>query len=367
MAGPTLQQLMAQEDLTLQQADALVQGLLRGVAAAHAHGLVHRDLKPANVMIAVTESALVPKIADFGLAKVLQREQTSMQATQSGLAMGTPAYMAPEQIQDSSSVDARADVFALGAILYEIVSGARCFTEEKLLNLWQDICLGRYTPLDERTPGLPPRILKAVEGALALDREDRIPSVNSLMDVWFEGVTESVDLSPSKSQQVWPQAIRDKTASMASKVTQVVEAPSKDSVSLEQTLAAGPSPPTATPTSVTMRPGEVQTTAAPAPRETPRGVWFVGVALLIGGAWLAGRQTPSAQTDSPASEPATAQAGAGDSGSQGAGDASASTEIAAAPRGLFTLSSGQPESAQERLEKALDAILEGENARAERL
>ena len=124
--GPTLADFLKQHRPSIEQCDALARDILRGVAAAHAHGMVHRDLKPGNILIAVTEDSLVPKIADFGLAKVIGKP-SSGPLTKSGVTMGTPAYMAPEQIQDFRSVDERADVFSLGAILYELVCGQPCF------------------------------------------------------------------------------------------------------------------------------------------------------------------------------------------------------------------------------------------------
>lgn len=95
VAGPTLADLMVSQTLTMDQRDALARDLLKGVAAAHAHVLVHRDLKPANVLVAVTDDSLVPKVADFGLAKIMEGDEPQAAMTRTGATMGTPAYMAP--------------------------------------------------------------------------------------------------------------------------------------------------------------------------------------------------------------------------------------------------------------------------------
>lgn len=115
--------LVAAGPLEPAEVDELVQGVLEGAAQAHGKGFVHRDLKPANVLISRSESSFVPKIADFGIAKVL----SATRITRTGSTLGTLRYMAPEQLTDASRVDARADVFSLGILFYEIVCGAHPF------------------------------------------------------------------------------------------------------------------------------------------------------------------------------------------------------------------------------------------------
>jgi serine/threonine protein kinase/Tol biopolymer transport system component len=128
LEGMTLRQKLAggalPEAKALEYADQLVQGL----AAAHDKGIVHRDLKPENVFITSDERV---KILDFGLAKLASTGPQHQAATRTatGVALGTPAYMAPEQVR-GHAVDHRADIFALGALLYEILAGRRAFDGE---------------------------------------------------------------------------------------------------------------------------------------------------------------------------------------------------------------------------------------------
>ncbi|MBW2257479.1 MAG: protein kinase, partial [Deltaproteobacteria bacterium] len=198
--GPTLAQFLDGRRLALAQIDHLARGILEGAAAAHEHGLIHRDLKPANILLLVTPTALVPKIADFGLAKLL-RQPPGEGHTRSGAAMGTPSYMAPEQIRDSKTVDQRADVFALGAILYELATGRRAFVGNDTMEVFGAVTAGRFEPPRQLAPGLPERMERAILGALQVDPDARITSSAELYAIWTgvegEGVREgSGDSNP---------------------------------------------------------------------------------------------------------------------------------------------------------------------------
>ncbi|MCB9669562.1 MAG: serine/threonine protein kinase [Alphaproteobacteria bacterium] len=123
--GPTLEDLVLRKrELPFEAIDELAAaGVLEGVAYAHGEGLVHRDLKPANVLCQIVGGRLVPKVADFGLVKSVD----GLSNTRSGVAMGTPRYMSPEQIRDAKHVDERTDVFAMGVVLYFLITGRDCF------------------------------------------------------------------------------------------------------------------------------------------------------------------------------------------------------------------------------------------------
>ncbi len=199
IGGPALDDFLAHHKLSFEQADVLAQGIISGVASAHAKGLIHRDLKPANVMLDITDTGLVPKVADFGLAKVLSGGD-SQTKTRSGVTMGTPAYMAPEQIRDSKNVDERADIFSLGCILYDLVCGQRAFYGEDTLALFTAVASAQFKPPRELVPDIPERMEKAILGALQVKLEDRIPDCRTLLEVWAGRADHQAAAEPAGSK-----------------------------------------------------------------------------------------------------------------------------------------------------------------------
>ncbi|KAB2883899.1 MAG: serine/threonine protein kinase, partial [Kofleriaceae bacterium] len=130
VAGATLRELIDDGPLAVEDAIALTRQLLAGLAHAHAEGIVHRDVKPANVM--VTEeigTGRHARILDFGLARLREHGAGASSITQQSIVVGTPSYMAPEQTL-GSSVDARTDVYAVGVLLFEMLTGQRPFVAD---------------------------------------------------------------------------------------------------------------------------------------------------------------------------------------------------------------------------------------------
>jgi serine/threonine protein kinase len=183
--GPTLHDLLYEAPLSPTVLDKLGRGLLRGLAAAHDAGLVHRDLKPANVLVALEEDGLVPKIADFGLAKDVTAEKS---ATRAGSFMGTPHYMAPEQIRDAKTVDHRADLFALAAVLYEMVTRTQAYPGDDLLDIFNRIAEGRRAPLPA---DLPARWITTIDAGLQPDVDARPASATAMLAQWCGDVPDA--------------------------------------------------------------------------------------------------------------------------------------------------------------------------------
>ena len=184
--GPSLDQLLERtRRLPLGQVDDLVRGILNGVAAAHRAGLIHRDLKPGNILLSPTAEGMVPKIADFGLAKVLdEMKEWAAHKTGTNAVFGTALYMSPEQIRATADVDRRSDLFSLGAILYELVTGVRAFAADDRMAIFTAVTEGRYRPVRELAPETPDRMVAAIEAALTPDVNRRVQSVEALAGLW---------------------------------------------------------------------------------------------------------------------------------------------------------------------------------------
>ncbi|HXI20056.1 MAG TPA: serine/threonine-protein kinase, partial [Gemmatimonadales bacterium] len=119
--GGTLADRLARgPSASLAEALDLIRQVASGLAYAHEQGLVHRDVKPANILLASGHAF----IADFGVARFIREAITSDRLTESGLVLGTPAYMAPEQLRGASRVDGRADEYSLACVLYEMLTGS---------------------------------------------------------------------------------------------------------------------------------------------------------------------------------------------------------------------------------------------------
>ena len=180
--GPALDAWLLGKRVEFDEAERLFLGILDGVQRAHKLGIVHRDLKPANVMLSEGVDGWEPKVADFGLAKALL-EEGDLQRTRTGMPMGTPSYMSPEQIRDAKGVDERTDIFALGCILYELTCGQRAFFGRDMLEIFNAVASGKHTASRTLVPDMPPRIELAINGCLVVDRERRIPDCATLRDV----------------------------------------------------------------------------------------------------------------------------------------------------------------------------------------
>lgn len=147
----------------------------RGLAAVHAVGIVHRDVKPENIFLAQSPTGtVVPKLLDFGISK----ERSEVTAQQRALT-GTPAYMSPEQANGETQLDPRTDIWSLGVVLYEMLTGTHPFVEPNYQALMTAIAERPYRPIEKN---IPPAICRIVDRCLAKRPEDRFASCTELAD-----------------------------------------------------------------------------------------------------------------------------------------------------------------------------------------
>ena len=155
-------------DLMLQACEAL--------AEAHASGIIHRDVKPANFFITRrSDGSLLLKVLDFGISKAQFGTEGNLTATQS--VMGTPAYMSPEQMRSAKGVDARSDIWALGAVMYELLQGTQPFEADSFSAMCLKVAMDPHGPL---TVPLPPGLDQVVYACLAKDPAQRFQNVAEL-------------------------------------------------------------------------------------------------------------------------------------------------------------------------------------------
>jgi serine/threonine protein kinase len=154
---------------------------LEAIAEAHSVGIVHRDLKPSNLFLARRKDGDVIKVLDFGIAKALTDTTGpggSMTATQAVL--GSPSYMSPEQLRSAKSIDARADIWSLGVIAYELLTGKLPFEAQNVVELFANIQETDPRPLAELRPDVPPALASAVHACLRRSASDRFACVTDL-------------------------------------------------------------------------------------------------------------------------------------------------------------------------------------------
>jgi len=162
----------------MKTAVALVDGMLEPLAKAHAKGFVHRDLKPDNIFLARTDDGERVKLLDFGLA----REVDKSGATRTGITFGTPEYMSPEQAMSARKVRAPGDVWSVGVMLYELLSGDHPFTGETPNAIMANAIKEPLPPLRERAPHVPPPLAAVIERALEKEPKARPQTAGELLE-----------------------------------------------------------------------------------------------------------------------------------------------------------------------------------------
>jgi serine/threonine-protein kinase len=158
------------------QAQTILQGMLAALGAAHAQGIVHRDLKPENVFLARDATGhFQVKLLDFGLAKVMDAAGGMGNKTKTGMLLGTPAYMSPEQIKSSKDVDARSDLFSAGVMFYEMITGRPAFPAPTEFAKLTAVLTQEPEPVDRIDPHFAP-LVPFIARALHKDRNVRFQS-----------------------------------------------------------------------------------------------------------------------------------------------------------------------------------------------
>jgi tetratricopeptide (TPR) repeat protein len=184
--GDSLRELLQRGRVPLSQAISILRDVARALAAAHTHGVVHRDIKPENILI----SGGAARVTDFGVAKALSAATaagttkpgaTQAQMTGLGISIGTPAYMAPEQLAADPALDHRADIYAWGLVAYELLSGKYAFEGKSGAGLLQAQFSTDPEQLTQRDAAIPQHIAVLVASALAKDPALRPQSANELI------------------------------------------------------------------------------------------------------------------------------------------------------------------------------------------
>lgn len=164
----------AQPPLTLREIIRIGREAASALDAAHRVGIVHRDIKPANLLL--TRDGIL-KIADFGIATLIEG---GSHLTQTGLLVGTPQYLSPEQVTSETPLDGRSDLFSVGVVLYELLGGRRPFDGSTMAALLYSVVSKDPVPLSRLRPDLPPRLSAAVMRLLSKNRDERFASASAV-------------------------------------------------------------------------------------------------------------------------------------------------------------------------------------------
>jgi serine/threonine protein kinase len=192
--------------LSISRAVSITVQMLEGLEAAHEHGIVHRDIKPSNVfLIELPGNRHLVKLLDFGIAKLLEDEHSIRTTT--GSFVGTPRYVSPEQVRSGVVVDARSDVHAVSACLYEMLTGERAFRGTNAADVIAAILRPERPHIANED--IPRALANVVERGLSHDRETRWPTARAMRDAltpWLEGGVGGGDVPRGPSPQAAHQA-----------------------------------------------------------------------------------------------------------------------------------------------------------------
>jgi serine/threonine protein kinase len=168
LVGVSLASRLGRGPLSIVEAATFGERIADALAHAHSHGIVHRDLKPSNIFL-VGDSVADARLIDFGVAKLSDRDLTT-----TGQMIGTPGYMAPEQVRGERGVDQRADMFAFGCVLYRAMTGRSAFEGAEVMEILARLLLHDPTPIERLLDDVPPRLAHLIGALLAKHANDRL-------------------------------------------------------------------------------------------------------------------------------------------------------------------------------------------------
>lgn len=208
--GKTLKQLALKSPLTLQQILHIFTAVGSALAYAHQKGVLHRDIKPSNIVI---DADNTPYLADFGLARIVQAGESTMSAD---MLLGTPHYISPEQARGQKDIDGRADIYSLGVVLYELLTGRVPFTADTPYAIIHDHI---YSPLPLPSiinPEISPQIEAVLLKALEKNPQDRYTTASEFVEDFQRGVQESklFALNPDRASIALKNLEQNRTASI---------------------------------------------------------------------------------------------------------------------------------------------------------
>jgi len=204
MAGPSLRARLAKGPLPIGDAVRLIRDVVDALVVAHREGVVHRDIKPDNILLS-GRSAVV---ADFGVAKALREATAPKDATTAGMALGTPAYMAPEQAAADPNIDHRADLYAVGAVAYELLTGEPPFSGLPPQQILAAQVTQAPVPVRRRRPDCPPALEAVVMKCLAKKPGERWQTAEELLAAVEALATPSGGTTAASRSAVWATRIR---------------------------------------------------------------------------------------------------------------------------------------------------------------
>ncbi len=233
--------------LPIAEALHISEQILAGLAAAHARGIVHRDLKPANVFLAGFAPGKVPtvKLLDFGISKI-GGEQTPVALTQTGMILGTPRYMAPEQFRNTRDVDPRADLYSAAVIAFRMITGRATHETDDYAELVLKVQTEPVVPVATVAPNCPPHVAAAIDRGLARDPDARFPTAEAFAHALRSGPAPSADPATAALQAARMSAIATQNVQPSAEPLMQTATPTPGFfASPSQFTHATPTPPTA--------------------------------------------------------------------------------------------------------------------------